>query len=1077
MMAWIARRSVKARGLAVGLAVLAIVLGVAQLRAVPRDVLPEFQPPTVEVQTEALGLSAGEVEQLITVPLEQDLLNGVAFLDVIRSRSVSGLSSIELIFKPGTDLSRARLLVNERLTQAHALPNVSKPPQMLQPLSSTSRVMMIGLSSRQLSLIDLSVLARWTIRPRLMGVPGVASVAVWGQRDRQLQVQVDPEQLRSRGVTLDQVIRTTGNAMFVSPLSFLEASTPGTGGFIDGPNQRLGVQHNLPIKTPADLAKVVVEGTGVALAAPAGGPAPPATTALRLGDVARVVEDHQPLIGDASSTDGKGLILVVEKFPRANVIEVTRGVDKALKALAPGLTGVKVDASIYRPATYVAKSTSNVTKLMVLSLLILTLMVGAFLFDWRAAMVCLVSVAVSMIVALLVLYVSGRTINAMVLAGLVLGLVVVADSVIVDAENISRRLRRRRAAVGEQPASSVIVDACLQVRRPLVFASLIIVLALSPIFALKGEAGVFFPALAVAYATAALVSVVVALTVTPSLCMLLAPDRLAQRRQAPALRLLSRGHDLLFPRMTGSAVPALCGIVVLVLVGVATLPFLTEGTSLIPSFKDTGLLIHVDGPPGTSLPEMSRITSRLSAELAALAGVRDVGGHIGRAVMSDQVVGSSSSELWVSLDPAAGYDSTVASIRKVVRGYPGLGASVSTYPQERINQVLPKHTNDIAVRIFGQDPGVLATKAAEVSQEMSKIDGIVNPRVQAQPVEPSIEVEVDLAAAQGYGVKPGDVRRAAAVVLSGIEVGSLFEQQKVFDVVVWGTPQARSSLNDVRDVLIDTPTGDRVRLGDVAKIRIAPSPTVIQHQSVSRYIDVGADVQGRDTGAVAGEINSRLAAMSLPLEYHAELLGDYGEGRAAHLHFLAVAVAAAIGILLLLQAAFGSWRLAALTFLLLPVSLVGGLVATVIDGGRISLGSLIGLFAVFGIAVHHVVVLVSRYQHPDEPQDQRSPRHLVAEASRQRSVPVVLTTVGVALALLPFVFLGHGAGLELAHPMAMVVLGGLVTSALLSLLIMPGLYLRFGPRIGDGAATTSAPVGVEDDRVEDADAAMSAVAP
>src|SRR5919109_719214 len=307
MLRWIVGSSLKLRFLIVPVAAGMVLLGVTQLRHAPVDVLPEFTPPLVDIQTEALGLSAQEVEQLVTVPLEQDLLNGVAFLDQIRSQSLPGLSRIELIFQPGTDVLAARQLVQERLIQAPGgIPNVSKAPIMLQPLSSTSRVMMVGLSSRDVSLIDMSVLARWKIRPRLMAVPGVANVAIWGQRERQLQVQVDPQRLRRLGVTLDQVMASTGNALWVSPLSFVEASTPGTAGFIDTPNQRLGIQHILPITTAKDLSQV------------------------RIGDVGRVVEDHQPLIGDAVVNDGPNLMLVVEKFPGANTLEVTRGIEAAL---------------------------------------------------------------------------------------------------------------------------------------------------------------------------------------------------------------------------------------------------------------------------------------------------------------------------------------------------------------------------------------------------------------------------------------------------------------------------------------------------------------------------------------------------------------------------------------------------------------------------------------------------------------------------------------------------------------------------------------------------------------------------
>src|SRR5438552_9751198 len=437
MMRWIVGASMQLRVLVVVIAALVMVFGIAQLRQMPVDVLPEFSQPYVEIQTEALGLSAEEVEQLITVPLEQDLLNGVPWLQTIRSESVPGLSSIVLLFEPGTDVIRARQMVAERLTQAVALPHVSKPPTMLQPLSASSRVMLIGLSSKSLSLIQLSVLARWTIGPRLMGVPGVANVAIWGQRERQLQVQVDPQTLDERGVSLDQVISTTGNALWFSPLGRLEANTPGTGGFVDGPQQRLGVFHKSPITTQADLAKVAIEGTE-----PAGGASP----ALTLGDVATVVEDHQPLIGDAVLSKGPGLLLVVEKLPEANVMEVTKGVDKALRAMGPGLAGIQVDSSLFRPANYIAKSTQHVAKALLIGLALLVLLLLALLFEWRTALIAAVTALLSLALAVIVLHLGGATINAMVMAGLVLAVVGVVGDSIVDTENIRRRLRQHAAA-------------------------------------------------------------------------------------------------------------------------------------------------------------------------------------------------------------------------------------------------------------------------------------------------------------------------------------------------------------------------------------------------------------------------------------------------------------------------------------------------------------------------------------------------------------------------------------------------------------------------------------------------------
>ena len=411
MMRWIVEWSLKFRLLVVALAVAMMVVGITQLRNMPVDALPEFAPPYVEVQTEALGLSAPEVEELVTLNLEE-LLNGTPWLQTIRSTSVPGLSSITLIFQPGTDIIRARQLVSERLSLAYALPNVSQAPVILPPLSATSRVMMVGLSSKQVSAIEMSVLARWNIRPALLSVPGVANVAVWGMRDRQLQVLVDPKKLQAQHVTLDQIVSTTGNALWVSPLTFLNASTPGSGGWIDAPQQRIEVRHVLPISSPKDLAQVNVEDTS-----------------LRLGDVAAVVQDHQPLIGDDVLNSGPGLLLVIEKAPGANTLDVTRGVEAKLDELQPGLSGIQIDTSIFRPASFIDLAIDNLTRALLIGLLLLVMVLLAFFYHWRVALISLVAIPLSLVTAGLVLYLRGDTINMMVLTGLMVavGIVVVSS--------------------------------------------------------------------------------------------------------------------------------------------------------------------------------------------------------------------------------------------------------------------------------------------------------------------------------------------------------------------------------------------------------------------------------------------------------------------------------------------------------------------------------------------------------------------------------------------------------------------------------------------------------------------------
>jgi CzcA family heavy metal efflux pump len=1030
MMRWIVEWSLKFRLLVVALAVAMIFVGITQLRTMPVDALPEFAPPYVEVQTEAPGLSAAEVEELVTLNLEE-LLNGTPWLQSIRSTSVPGLSSITLIFQPGTDIIRARQLMSERLSLAYALPNVSQPPVILQPLSATSRVMMVGLSSKQVSPIQMSVLARWNIRPALLSVPGVANVAIWGMRDRQLQVLVDPQRLRAKHVTLDQIVATTGNALWVSPLSFLNASAPGSGGWIDTPQQRVEVRHVLPISSPGDLAQVNVEGTK-----------------LHLGDVTNVVEDHQPLIGDDILDNDPGLLLVVEKFPGANTLDVTRGVEAKLDELRPGLSGIQIDTSIFRPASFVEMAIGNPTRALLIGFLLLVLVLLALFYHWRVALISLVAIPLSLAAAGLVLSLSGATINTMVLAGLVIAVGVIVDDAIIDVENIVRRLRQQRREGSDRSTASIILEASLETRSAMIYATLIILLALLPVFLLQGVIGAFFQPLVISYALALLASMMVALIVTPTLCLILLSRAPIERRESPLLRWLQRGYAAVLGWIIRALRPAflstgVIGAGIMALVGLAVLPSL--GMPLLPTFKEPDVMIQWQGPPGTSYPEMARITRLASRELRSIPGVRNVAADIGRAVLGDQIVDVNSAQLTVSIDPAANYDATVAAIQKVVNGYPGIFHVVQTYLKERTRQVLTGSSDDIVVRIFGPDLGVLHSKAEEVRKSLAQIDGTADVHTDLQVEQPQVNIEVNLAKAQHYGLKPGDVRRAASTLVAGIEAGSLFEDQKVFQVMVWGVPETRSSLTSIRDLLIDTPNGGQVRLGDVADVSIQPTPNMIQHETVSRRIDVSLNVHGRDPSAVVSDIRQRLQGINFPLEYRAEVLGEYEERQTAQSRLLIFGIAAALGIFLLLQAAFGSWRLAFLAFFTLPAALMGGVLAAFATSGALSLASLVGLLAVFGLAVRNGIMLIKHYQHLEWDEGESFGPGLVLRGTRERFAPILMTALATGLVLVPLVISGDIPGQEIARPMAIIILGGLVTATVLNLFIVPSLYLWLGP--------------------------------
>jgi CzcA family heavy metal efflux pump len=1009
MMRWIIESSLKLRLVVVAIAALLMVFGFTQLSEMPVDALPEFSRPYVEIQIEALGLSAQEVEAMITNPLEADMLNGTPWAEEIRSVSLPGLASIMLIFEKGTDIMLARQLVSERLIEVFALPQVTNQFTVINPVSSAGRIMEIGLTSDEMSLIDMSVLARWTIVPRLMGVPGVANVAIWGERERQVQVQVDPERLRAKDLTLMHIIKTAGNSLWASPLSFLEASTPGTGGWVDTPNQRLGVRHILPIRTAEDLAEVPVEGA----------------PNLRLGDVTTVVEDHQPLIGDAIIGQSPSLMLVVEKFPWANTMGVTGEVEKALHDLKPALGGIEIDYSLFRPATYLEKAVGNISLAVLIGGILLIIALFAFLFNWRSALIGTVAVLLSVFAAMTVLYVRGVTLNMMIIAGLMIALTAMIDNAIVDVENIVRRLRQAREAGSDKSTMTTILEAAVEMRSTILYATVIIMLVVVPALFLEGVTGAFWQPVATSYLLALVASMLVALTVTPALSLLFLGKGSPGSGDSAVAGMLRGIYNGILGWAARTPKPAFTAVIVIAIVGLVAMLFLRQ-ESLLPEFKETDLVVRLQGSPGASHPAMTRIATLAARELRGISGVRNVSANVGRAIMSDKRNNINAGELWVSIDPSAGYETTVAAVKEVVAGYPGLSPEVLTNLQAKVRDELSGTGEALVVRVYGEDMNIIRKKAEEVERTLAKIDGIADPKAQYPQEMPTLEIEIDIEKAKQYNLKPGDLRRVATTMISGIMVGSLFEEQKVFNVVVWGVPEIRHSVSDIENLLVETPSGRYVKLKDVAHVRIAPSPTKIRRDAVARYVDVTANVRGRDIVAVAADIERGIDQIDFPLEYRAELLGEYADRLAAQNRVMAFAIAAAIGIFLLLQAFFRSWRTATAVFFTLPMALAGGALAAFITGGGVlSFGSLVGFLGVLIIAVRNAVTLAGHYKQAQVPGDDID-AEFVQQVTRERSAPILMTAITIALVFLPMAFFGGIAGLEILSPMAVVVLGGLV---------------------------------------------------
>jgi CzcA family heavy metal efflux pump len=1047
MMRTIVAAALRFRFLVLALAAALMFVGVGQIKKMPVDVFPEFSPPKVEIQTLGIGLTPEEVENLITVPLEE-VLAGTPGLDVMRSRSVNDLSDVVLIFERGTNLLHARQLVQERMDQvAPHLPTWAAPPVMLQPLSATSRTMKIGISSKELNTMQQSMIAYWTIRQRLLRVPGVANVPIWGERIQMLSVRADREKMAANNVDLTSVMETTSGALDSGLLMFNEGHFIGTGGFVETADQRINVRHKLTIDSADDLAEVPIR------AAADGKPA------VRLADVASVVEEPPLMVGDAVINGGPGLMLIVEKLPWANTLDVTKGVEEAIDAMKPGLPGLDIDTTIFRPASFIETSLKYLSNALLLGCLLMILMLFLFLYEWRVALISIVAIPMSLIAGAMVLAWRGTTINTMILAGFAIALGDVVDDAIIDIENVVRRLREQRRAGVHRSTAGVILEASLEVRGAIVYATVIEVVAVIPIFFLEGLSGAFFRPLVFSYAIALMVSMGVALTLTPALALIFLRNAKLESRESPLATWMQRGYSWILAKVVRRPRYAFSSVLAMTFIGLSVVPNL--GQSLLPEFKERDFLMHWLTKPGTSLGDEVRITTAAAKELQAIPGVRNFGAHIGQAYQSDEPVGPEFGENWISVDPKADYDKTHAAIEEAVDGYPGLIRDVQTYLKERIREVLAGASHPVVVRLMGPDLPVLRAKAKEINEAMSKINGIGKVKTESQTEIPQIQVQVDLAKAQAYGLKPGDVRRAAGVQVSGEEVGDIFRDGKAYDIPVWSAPEDRDSLEDVQNLAIDTPTGQVVKLTDVAAVTVKPSPNVVKHEDVTRKIDIEAEPkEGGDLGKINKAVEAALAKVELPAGYHTQQLGEFQERQAANRRLHSLAIVAAIGIFFLLHASYGSFRLAMLSFLTLPMALIGGALAAHLSGGIISLGSMVGFLTVIGIVARNGIMLITHYQHLEHVDGMPFGPELVLRGARERLVPIMMTVLTTGLALVPLIVAGSIPGQEIEHPMAVVILGGLLASTFINLFVVPSLYLKFAKSRKTKAADAAVLAGI-----------------
>jgi multidrug efflux pump subunit AcrB len=1033
---------VRFRLLVVAVAAGVMVAGIFRLSQMPVDAVPQASAVAVDIETEAAGLSAPQVESLVTAPLEEHLRKHVPGVTDVASDSVAGLSAIELRFAPGTDPDHARGLVEEHLPRRIAAPGVSGAsgasgayePVVLPTAPTASAVMLIGLTSGNLSLPDLSVLARAAIVPRLLALPGVGGVSVFGQAGPGLAVLADPARLAGRGVTLAQVLRTAGQAQ-PAPTGY----TP----------------------TAATMARLPVAGTA---------------GRLRLAQVALVVPGSQALTVAGGSPPSPALVLAVRKSPSAGVLTVSREVDQAIAAMRPQLPGVSIDGSLFREDTYLHSALANLRGALVASGVLAALALLALLLQLRLSCTALISMALSFVTATAVLAVAGYTFNALVTLGLLLALALVVTEAAGQAQAIAAsvtgsavtgRVETGRVETGRVETGSAVTGrtarlvaaACAAMRGTLTWAGLAALLCVVPLLLAAGLTASVLRPMAVAFALAVAVSLVVAVTVTPALAAVLLTVVPPQTRGRALPAVLADGYARLIAALARSRRAAAAGAVVSVAAGVAALawlPFLHPGQ---PAFEDRALVVSLTGPPGMPVTAMNRLVALAASELSALPATDDVAATVGRAWPqgpsgpsgpSGQVAGTNTGLLWVTIKPDADYGQAVAAVQSIADGTPGLTGSVSSYENDTMGNALPGSPPEVVTRLYGGDYGELERLASRLRAVIADVGGVRGTRVLFPVGQPTATVDVNPRAAAKAGISPGDVRQSAAILLNGFTVGDYLGNQEVFDVLVEGTPAVRASPAAASGLELGTPGGGHVRLGQVARITVSQEPADIPRDAGSRYLDITALVATGQAGAVSAAIAGRLGAARFPPGYHAVLVtgtAAAGRGLAANeavsggsrAALVCYAAAALIGVLLIALGATGSWRLAMLAFGSLPVSLSGGVlvVFTVGVGGQLAASA--GLLAALALAVRQAIAVTAR-------------------AARGPDLGMILTPALItAVTLAPFVAMGNVPGMELPHTAAAVVLGGLFSTTLAGLFLLPVGCRRLRPRLTpDPAAVTAA---------------------
>ena len=993
------------------------------------DVLPDFTPPRVVVQTEAPGMGAADVEELVTRPIEQVLL-GTPQTTSVRSNSIPGLSVITLMFEDGLDIYRARQLAAERMELARArLPQSVRSPQMAPISAPIGALLKFCVTS---SAEDQAAAARamrtfgeWTLRPRLLALSGVSQVTVHGGDVERFEVRANPQKLRQYGIQLNELVEAIRAAQSI-----------GAAGFIDVGDARIDVQNDARLglsNADSQLGETVVayrEGLPV-----------------RISDVSDVVRSREPRFGAAVYDGRPAIYLQVNKLPWADTLAVTHEVELALHRLERELPqGAKFEPPVFRQADFVETSLRSVLRAMGIGALLVVAVLILFLRSGRLAAISLTAIPLSVLSAVAVLVGLGVSINGMTLGGLAIAVGEVVDDAIVDVENVWRRLRENARLPEPKAPLEVIREASREIRASVVYATFIVGLVLVPVLLLGGVAGRIFSPLAQAYALAIFASLGVALTVTPAMCAWLLP-RLATPESSPtpvALWLLARYRTLLrkvveHPRVVFPVV----SVVVAGALGV--LPFI--GGRFLPEFHENSLIAHVHAVPGTSLEEATRLAARLDTQ-ARPSVAAHIASRIGRAELDEDAapVNRMEVDLMLKPDEGRGWDQVVLDVATRIGKVPGLGFVVEGFLGERVHEILAGETAPVVVKVIGPDLSQLRALASQVARLMEKTPGFGTIRVEPQIDVAQLRVRPDRVALARYGVRPVEIADEVAVWLQGKRVAQVLgERGRVVELAIAG-PTSMNSRQQLADIPISTHGGGSVALASLATLDDVSAPVEIRHENGERRISIGADALGASLSGSVAALEKKLDTLHLGEGYRIEVGGEAVARRQAASRLLLLGALVLLGIFLLLVLAFRSAKDAGITLLNLPLGLVGGVIAALLSPEGLSVAGLVGFVTLFGIISRNGIMLVSHKRHLDETEPQQAPVERVLRAAEERLLPILMTAITAGLGLLPLALSFEASGSELEAPMALIVCGGLITSTALNMLVIPTLYVWLARR-------------------------------